>query len=145
MDYYHLKGFQDWSTYTRYRGYLLFATNPETPCRLCDFRICRSPCKIHSTLQRQICWTEKMTSITRRSDNFTTDLPSIINAKFGREPRLPTADLSWRERTLWLWPSPSQACIPRIRFRRVNVSKRKSQKTKVTSNHCLRLFDKLHA
>ena len=32
MDYYHLKGFHDWSTYTRYRGYLLFATNPETPC-----------------------------------------------------------------------------------------------------------------
>ena len=31
-DYHHLKGFQDRSTYTRYTGYLLFATNPETPC-----------------------------------------------------------------------------------------------------------------
>ena len=37
-DYHHLKGFQDISSYTRYTRYLLFATNPETPCRW------RSPC-----------------------------------------------------------------------------------------------------
>ena len=57
-----------------------------------------------------------MKSITQRSDNFTTDLPSIINAKFGREPRLPTADLSWRERTLWLWPSSSSQALPAFDF-----------------------------